>query len=208
MLARIRRLPFWCLTISTLVAPPAAFEAQVATGDTTVYGVGNDTCESWLADRNKTAPAGELAAREAWVLGFVEGADSYLILSDSSSASIFAGITRFCSGSPRNTVSDAARAVVETLKLEMRRPSSAPHSYYRSSCRKWIEDRRAGNTPQSLNPLSWLTAFVTASLQYGGPAKDMEASAMEAWATRYCSTHVLDSLHEASAALVRELRSP
>ncbi len=73
------------------------------------------------------------------------------------------------------------------------------------SCGRWLASSSDQGT--RLYNESWVLGWLSAAGHYNvhGPMQDTDADAVSAWLDSYCKEHPLDSLHVASAVLVREL---
>ena len=82
-----------------------------------------------------------------------------------------------------------------------------------SNCGQWIDSRRA--TPNRVIPESaWILGYITAASQFEAQAHPeinltagLTGNAVDHWTDNYCAVHPLDSITEASYALLKELRA-
>jgi hypothetical protein len=91
--------------------------------------------------------------------------------------------------------------------------SSANADFYiygpgNSSCGKWLEEHKRGETPTWYGAADWVLGFVSAASAYrvSGELKHTDAAAIAAWVDNYCQQHPLDDLYHASGHLVEALK--
>jgi hypothetical protein len=77
------------------------------------------------------------------------------------------------------------------------------------SCGVWPQHRNVPSYAEAAQ-LSWVAGYVTgfnnyASNQSGDVSAGIDCDGQVAWIDSYCQTHPLDSLFQATSALIREL---
>jgi hypothetical protein len=102
------------LTAAALTTPARAADPY------TVLGAGVRSCGSWLHDRAE-ARYWELAD-QAWVLGYVTSFNEHLsatknIAAGTNADGLFAWIDNYCRTNPLNSVAQATRVLIDTLRL-------------------------------------------------------------------------------------------
>jgi hypothetical protein len=77
------------------------------------------------------------------------------------------------------------------------------------ACGKWLLDRAENKIP-AVAEESWVTGYVTAFNNYASETGNVSAganiTALSVWIDDYCKAHPLDSLFQASNALIKELQ--
>lgn len=75
------------------------------------------------------------------------------------------------------------------------------------SCGKWLENRREQGGWAQVANTTWVAGYVTAAQDHGGlNLKTSDTNAMEAFVDKHCRENPLDSILDASRALVRALQ--
>ena len=88
--------------------------AQKGYGGYGRYGVGTQTCGTWVKDISKSP---DLYIFNAWIAGFVSGAGwmgDILKKTDAPAMELF--VTNYCNEHPLNNVADASEALVRALR--------------------------------------------------------------------------------------------
>jgi hypothetical protein len=70
------------------------------------------------------------------------------------------------------------------------------------TCGKWTQARKGDGWFTSGQ---WMLGWVSAAQYYGRTLKPTDSAGMAGWVDQYCSQHPLNTLAEASVALVEEL---
>ena len=98
----------------------AAAVAADKSGSYTTFGAGNNTCESWLKEREKGEPrAWQL---QQWLLGYVSAYNNWVhkgqnVADGTDAKGMFVWIDKYCADRPR----DMLATVVEELILDLKK---------------------------------------------------------------------------------------
>ena len=80
------------------------------------------------------------------------------------------------------------------------------YGYAGISCGSWLEYRKTPASPNALVAESWVYGFVSgAGWQSARPLRDTDTAGVTAFVDQYCDAHRIDTITQASMALVREL---
>lgn len=88
-------------------------------GQYSVYGFGTGSCGRWLEERKQPNVTLSGGGQRGWVLGFVSGVGyAGFRLKETDSAGLIAFVDTYCAEHPLDDIGEAAKALVEELKIK------------------------------------------------------------------------------------------